>query len=48
MIATKLCSKANKSFDNYFNLPDKGQYQLLAAFKVEDQTRKSGVYYERK
>jgi len=41
-------SEAMKSFDNYFNLPDKGQYQLLVAFKVGDQTRNAGVYYDRK
>ena len=41
-------SEAMKSFDNYFNLPDKGQYQLLVAFKIGDQTRSAGVYYDRK
>ena len=37
-----------KSCDNYFNLADKGQYQLLVAFKVGDQARNAGVYYDRK
>jgi hypothetical protein len=37
-----------KSFENYFNPPDTGQYQLLVAFKVGDQARNAGVYYDRK
>jgi len=41
-------SEAMKSYDNYFNLADKGQYQLLVAFKVGEQTRNAGVYYDRK
>ncbi|HSO61529.1 MAG TPA: hypothetical protein VLR50_10890 [Desulfobacterales bacterium] len=41
-------SEAMKSYDNYFKLADKGQYQLLVAFKVGEQTRNAGVYYDRK
>jgi hypothetical protein len=41
-------SEAMKSYDNYFNLADKGKYQLLVVFKVGDQARNAGVYYDRK
>jgi hypothetical protein len=37
-----------KSYDNYFDLSTKGQYQLLVAFKVGDKTRSAGVYYDMK
>lgn len=37
-----------KSYDNYFDLSAKGQYQLLVAFKVGDKIRSAGVYYDMK
>jgi hypothetical protein len=37
-----------KSFDGYFNLPDKGKYELLVLIKTGDQKRAAGVYYELK
>jgi hypothetical protein len=37
-----------KSFDGYFNLPDKGKYELLVLIKTGDQKKTAGVYYELK
>ena len=35
-----------KSYDGYFNLPDKGKYQVMILFKTGDQKRTAGIYYE--
>jgi hypothetical protein len=35
-----------KSYDAYFNLPEKGKYQVLVLFKVGEQKRTAGIYYE--
>jgi len=35
-----------KSYDAYFNLPDKGKYQVMVLFKIVDQKRTAGIYYE--
>jgi len=36
-----------KSYDAYFNLPEKGKYQVMVLFKVGDkQPIPAGVYYE--
>ncbi len=35
-----------KSFDAYFNLAEKGKYQLLVLFKTGEQKRTAGIYYE--
>jgi hypothetical protein len=35
-----------KSYDAYFNLPEKGKYQVMVLFKVGDQKRTAGIYYE--
>jgi hypothetical protein len=35
-----------KSYDAYFNLPEKGKYQVMMLFKIEDQKRTAGIYYE--
>ena len=35
-----------KSYDAYFKLPDKGKYQVIILFKVGDQKRTAGIYYE--
>jgi hypothetical protein len=37
-----------KSYDAYFNLPDKGKYQVMILFKTGDQKRTAGIYYEMK
>ena len=41
-------SKDMKSYDNYFNLADKGQYQTIVAFKAGGKTMNAGVYYDLK
>jgi hypothetical protein len=35
-----------KSFDAYFNLKEKGKYQILILFKVGEQKRTAGIYYD--
>jgi len=40
--------EAMKSYDAYFNLPDKGKYQVMILFKTGDQKRTAGIYYEMK
>ncbi len=35
-----------KSYDAYFNLKEKGKYQVLILFKVGDQKQTAGIYYE--
>ncbi len=35
-----------KSYDAYFNLPDKGKYQVLILFKIGDKKRTAGVYWD--
>ncbi len=35
-----------KSYDAYFNLPDKGKYQVMILFKVGEQKKTAGIYYE--
>jgi hypothetical protein len=37
-----------KSYDGYFNLPEKGKYELLVLIKAGDQKKTAGVYYELK
>ena len=37
---------AMKSYDAYFKLSDKGRYQVLILFKVGEQKRTAGIYYE--
>jgi hypothetical protein len=38
--------EAMKSYDAYFKLSDKGKYQVIILFKVGDQKRTAGIYYE--
>jgi len=45
-IKTLKAEKEMKSYDAYFNLAQKGKYQILASFKVGDKTRNAGTYYE--
>ena len=35
-----------KSYDAYFNLPEKGKYQIIILFKVGEQKRTAGIYHE--
>jgi len=35
-----------KSYDAYFSLPEKGKYQIMILFKVGDQKRTAGVYWD--
>jgi len=35
-----------KSYDAYFNLPDKGKYQVMILFKVGEQKKTAGIYHE--
>ncbi len=35
-----------KSYDAYFDLKEKGRYQVLILFKTGEQKRTAGVYYE--
>jgi len=35
-----------KSYDAYFNLPEKGKYQVMILFKIGDQKRTAGTYYD--
>lgn len=35
-----------KSYDAYFNLKDKGRYQVLILFKIGEKKGTAGMYYE--
>lgn len=35
-----------KSYQAYFNLPEKGKYQVMILFKIGDQKKTAGIYYE--
>jgi hypothetical protein len=35
-----------KSYDAYFDLKEKGKYQVLILFKVGEQKRTAGIYYD--
>jgi len=37
-----------KSYDAYFNLPDKGKYQVMVLLKIGEQKKTAGIYYELK
>jgi hypothetical protein len=37
-----------KSYDAYFNLLEKGKYQVMVLFKIGDKKRSAGIYYELK
>ena len=37
-----------KSYDGYFNLPEKGKYELLVLIKAGDQKKTAGINYELK
>jgi hypothetical protein len=38
--------EAMKSYDAYFNLPEKGKYQVMILFKVGEQKKTAGIYYD--
>jgi len=35
-----------KSYDAFFNLPEKGKYQVMVLFKIGEKKRTAGIYYE--
>ena len=35
-----------KSYDAYFNLPEKGKYQVMILFKVGDKKSTAGIHHE--
>jgi len=35
-----------KSYDAYFNLKENGKYQVMILFKIGEQKRTAGIYYE--
>lgn len=35
-----------KSYDAYFNLPEKGKYQVMVLFKIGEKKTTAGIYYE--
>jgi len=37
-----------KSYDGYFNMPEKGRYEILVLIKRADQKQTAGIYYELK
>jgi hypothetical protein len=45
-IKTLKFEEAMKSYDAYFNLKEKGKYQVMILFKIEEQKRTAGIYYE--
>lgn len=47
-IKTLKAEEMMKSYDGYFNLSQKGKYQLLISFKVGDKTRNAGIFYDLK
>lgn len=38
--------EAMKSYDNYFNLKEKGKYQILVLIKGGKEKKRAGIYYE--
>jgi hypothetical protein len=38
--------KDMKSYDAYFNLPEKGKYQVMILFKIGDKKGTAGIHYE--
>jgi hypothetical protein len=45
-IKTLKFEEAMKSYDAYFNLPEKGKYQMMILFKVGEQKKTAGIYYD--
>lgn len=38
--------KDMKSYDGYFNLPEKGKYQVMVLVKQGEQKKTAGIYYD--
>ena len=34
------------SYDNYFNMPEQGRYQILIIARYDDQKKTAGIYYD--
>jgi hypothetical protein len=47
-IKTLKYEEAMKSYDAYFDLPDKGKYQVMILFKIGEQKKTAGIYYDLK
>ena len=45
-IKTLRYEETMKSYDAYFNLPEKGKYQVMILFKIGEQKRTAGIYHE--
>jgi len=45
-IKTLRYEETMKSYDAYFNLKEKGKHQVMILFKVGEQKRTAGIYYE--
>jgi hypothetical protein len=46
-IKTPKFEEMMKSYDAYFNLPEKGKYQVIVLFKIgEKKPIPAGIYYE--
>ena len=45
-IKTLKYEETMKSYDAYFNLTEKGKYQVMILFKIGEQKRTAGIYYE--
>ncbi len=35
-----------KTYDGFFNMPEKGKYQIMVLFKVGEKKRTAGVYWD--
>jgi hypothetical protein len=35
-----------KSYDGYFNMPEKGKYQIMVLLKIGEKKRTAGVYWD--
>jgi len=45
-IKTLRYEETMKSYDAYFNLKEKGKHQVMILFKIGEQKRTAGIYYE--
>jgi C4-type Zn-finger protein len=45
-VKTLKYEEAMKSYDAFFNLPEKGKYQVIVLVKKGDQKIPAGIYYE--
>ncbi len=47
-IKTLRYEETMKSYDAYFNLPEKGKYQVMILFKIGEKKGTAGIHYELK